>query len=142
MYFGYNFLELAFPKFTGFYTVHGPFPFLKQTFEQVWDKEAKALEETISHKFRSKDDLCLYLLRDWQKLTGQFVPKNLHRDFAYYELAEDNNKLLAQIRSPKKKIICINDANQSIDFDTTKAQLQQAFEILLPCKSAFEKRVE
>ena len=26
MYFFYNFLEIMFPRFTGFYTVHGPSP--------------------------------------------------------------------------------------------------------------------
>lgn len=29
MYFGYNLLEMAFPRFTGFYTVHGPVSFEK-----------------------------------------------------------------------------------------------------------------
>lgn len=29
IYFGYNLLEMAFPRFTGFYTVHGPSPLKK-----------------------------------------------------------------------------------------------------------------
>ena len=34
-----NMLEMAFPLFTGFYTVHNPSPFCKSTFEEVWKRE-------------------------------------------------------------------------------------------------------
>ena len=35
LYFGYNLLERMFPRFTGFYTVHGPSPLLKSTYEAL-----------------------------------------------------------------------------------------------------------
>jgi len=35
LYFGYNLLERMFPRFTGFYTVHGPSPLLKNTYEAL-----------------------------------------------------------------------------------------------------------
>lgn len=37
MYFLYNMLELAFPRFTGFYTVHGPAPLMKKTYQTMWN---------------------------------------------------------------------------------------------------------
>lgn len=36
MYFGYNLLEMAFPRFTGFYTVHGPSPLKKESYRFFW----------------------------------------------------------------------------------------------------------
>ena len=139
MYFVYNLLELAFPRFTGFYTVHGPYPFLKTTFEEVWEKEGEELRKTVFHRFRSKEDVSIYLLRDWQKLSGHFIPRNLHRDFAYYELTSDNSRLLSELRLPKKKIICINDASQEVDYEKTKGELERAFEAMLPEKCSFER---
>ena len=41
LYFGYNLLERMFPRFTGFYTVHGPSPLLKNTYEALWQREER-----------------------------------------------------------------------------------------------------
>ena len=38
LYFCYNFLELAFPLFSGFYTVHGASPLCRSTYETLWEK--------------------------------------------------------------------------------------------------------
>lgn len=135
----YNMIEVMFPKYTGFFSVHGPVPFCKQTFEELWEKEGDQLSQTSSHRFRSKDDLTIYLLREWQKLTGNFHAKNVDRFFKYFELAENNYELHQTIAKQKKKIICINDVNDQIDFDQINKKLSMAFEEILPKKSSFEK---
>lgn len=139
LFFFYNMLELAFPKYTGFFTVHGPAPFCKQTFQELWEKEEQALLETISHRFRSKDDVTPYLFRDWQKLSGNFYPCNLLKDFAFFALSDDNQKLCRTIKGQKKKIICINDPNREVDFDRIYKELRAAWDAILPERSAFEK---
>lgn len=141
LYFFYNLLEMAFPKFTGFFTVHGAVPFCKQTYREVWEKEESQLLETASNRFRGKNDLMIYLLRDWQKLSGNFHAQNLLKDFAYFELSEDNRRLCRTIKRQKKKMICINDANEVIDFDHAKKELEKVFEEILPEKSSFEQAV-
>ena len=77
LYFCYNMLELAFPLYTGFYTVHGPFPFCKATFEEIWEKEGEALQAMSHNRFRSNTDLTPYLFREWQKLSNNFKPTNV-----------------------------------------------------------------
>lgn len=57
MYFLYNMLELAFPRFTGFYTVHGPAPLMKKTYQTMWNLEPELLTEVCSHPFRHKEDV-------------------------------------------------------------------------------------
>lgn len=139
LYFFYNILELAFPLFTGFYTVHGPSPFLKTTFELLWEREEELLNATCSHRFRSEADVNQYLIREWQKLTQKFKAKNITRHFRYFDVQSDNPKLIDTILRQRADIICINDANRPIDFERAKAQINGAFEKIFPEPSSFEK---
>lgn len=139
LYFFYNMLELAFPLYTGFYTVHGPSPFCKATFEEIWEKEGEALEAMSVNRFRSNTDLTPYLFREWQKLSNNFKPTNVLKDFAYFNIAKDNKKLMDTIRKQKKKIICINDANIGTEFERVKQELQETFMQILPEVSSFER---
>jgi len=139
LYFCYNMLELAFPLYTGFYTVHGPSPFCKTTFEEIWEKEREALEAMSVNRFRSNTDLTPYLFREWQKLSNNFKPTNVLKDFAYFNIAKENQKLLNTIRKQKKKIICINDANIGSEFERVKQELQETFMQILPEVSSFER---
>ncbi len=139
LYFFYNMLELAFPLYTGFYTVHGPSPFCKATFEEIWEKEREALEAMSHNRFRSNTDLTPYLFREWQKLSNHFVPTNVLKDFAYFNIAKENTKLYDTIKKQKKKIICINDANIGSGFERVKQELQESFMKILPEVSSFER---
>ncbi len=139
MYFGYNVLEMAFPLYTGFYTVHGPSPFCKATFEEVWNKEGEALEAMSHNRFRSNTDLTPYLFREWQKLSNAFTPTNVLKDFAYFNIGQNNNKLYNTITKQKKKMICINDAKIGASFEKVKAELQNCFMEILPEVSSFER---
>lgn len=138
LYFFYNLLEMAFPRYTAFYTVHGPSPMLKSVHEEVWEKEKAALERTASHRFRSKEDVSQCLFREWAKLSGRFVPYNSHKDLAYFNLGERDEKLYDEIRKKKHLFLCINDSNCAIDFENTKKKLIAAFEEAFPEKSSFE----
>lgn len=138
LYFFYNLLELAFPRFTGFYTVHGPSPFLKSTFKEVWEKEEDLLKQTCSHRFRNREDVNQYLFREWQKLSGNFFPRNITRKFRYYNVEDHNPSLLKTIRKQRADIICINDVNRKIDFDRAKGEIIDAFEAILPEMSSYE----
>lgn len=139
LYFFYNMLELAFPRYTGFYTVHGPSPFLKRTFLELWEKEGELLTEMSSHRFRDKGDVTPYLFREWQKLSNEFVPKNIVKEFAYFSIAKENKGLLQTILKQKKKVICINDQNIGAEFERVKHEVQGAFQIILPEVSSFER---
>lgn len=140
LYFFYNLLELAFPLFTGFYTSHGPMPFCKSTFYELWEKEGELLSETQMQKFRSKDDVTIYLFREWQKLSGNFHPENVEKWFKYFDVKDDNPKLVSALTKGKAKVICINDANETIDFERAKADIEKAFLHILPEKCSFERQ--
>ena len=142
LYFFYNLLELLFPLYTGFYTVHGPSPFCRETFEELWEKEGELLTRMSSNRFRSADDVTQYLFREWQKLSGNFAPCNVQKNFRYFEMTGDIKKLSHILKAKKKRIICINDGEISHDFDRIKEQLAEIFEQHLPHVSSFEKRTD
>ncbi len=142
LYFFYNLLELAFPLFTGFYTVHGPAPFCKSTFRELWEKEGELLEKMSENRFRSKEDVTPYLFREWQKLSNQFEPENIQKDFGYFNIAAENGRLLRTITKQKKKVICVNDQKLGSEFERVKQELLQAFHTILPEVSSFECKTE
>lgn len=139
IYFIYNILEMAFPKFTGFYTVHGPSPLKKSTYEELWNLEPELLEKVCKHPLRHKEDINQYVLREYQKLKGRFVPKNVHKMCKYSDVQLENKELIRRIEKSKTKIICINDSNHKIDFEKAKKEINQALEHKFKKKSSFEK---
>ena len=139
IYFGYNLLEIAFPRFTGFYTVHGPSPLKKETYRFFWEKEGELLQHVCSHPFRHKEDISQYVLREYQKLSGNFVPKNIHKFCKYFNLRPENPALVRTITKQKAKCVCINDSNFEIPYEKVKHELNDVFSVLFPEKSLFEK---
>ncbi|MBQ7955986.1 MAG: Stealth CR1 domain-containing protein [Lachnospiraceae bacterium] len=139
LYFAYNILEMMFPQFTGLYTVHDPFPLLKSIYSEVWEKEKELLCQVSSHKFREKEDVTPYLMREWQKLSGKFCPCNITRRFRYFEIGRENGKLLKAMGQKKVRIICMNDVDGELDFAKVKSEISNAFEKKLSKKSSFEK---
>lgn len=135
----YNALELCFPRFTGFYTVHGPSAFLKRTYEDVWAREEKMLLALSKNRFRSKTDVSQYLFREWQKLAGDFVPRNVEKMLAYYEIGRDNKAITDTIIKQKKSVICINDTGVAVDEAAVCKQLTDSFDVILGEKASFEK---
>ena len=137
LYFFYNALEMLFPQITGFYTVHQPATLLRSTMMRVWELEPEALQVTTSNRFRDETDVSIYTYQEWQKLSGTFVPRNVQRRFAYFEISGDMKSAAQCITRQKKKIVCINDGPCK-DFEARVERLTCAFEVILPKKSSFE----
>ncbi|TDE68810.1 capsule biosynthesis protein CapG [Streptococcus sp. KCJ4932] len=123
----------------GIYEPHNSLSLMKSTFEELWEKEGDVLDATCRSKFREKHNVNPWLLRDWQLMTGRFIPKKTGST-SYNTLPRDLNKIIEVLQHPKKvKCICINDSVRITDFDQMKAKVNQAFEELFPEKSNFEK---
>ena len=76
-------LLYPFGKFTGFYDFHLAIPFMKKTFEEVWQLEKKVLDTTCNNKFRTVHDVSPWIFRYWQLAKCDFVPhKVLGKYFA------------------------------------------------------------
>jgi len=122
--------------YTGFFNHHLPSPYLKSTLEEVWRKEPEILDKTCRHRFRDNMDVNQYIFRYWQLASGNFVPSSLKGK--YFLVSSNNDKILNYIKKQKGKMICVNDAEFDGDFNLAKAQINNAFEQILPEKSGFE----
>ena len=123
--------------FTGVENQHIPLALKKSTMDEVWEKEEKRLLKTQCRKFRSNDDNNIYLFRYWQLFSGKFVPTSMKKNMCYH-LQNNNKTFFDEILKGKYNMVCINDANEDIDFESVSSDLNKMFEKLLPNKSEFE----
>ncbi|MCD8007014.1 MAG: stealth family protein [Oscillospiraceae bacterium] len=126
----------AFHNFPGFRDEHLPIPFLKSTFEEVCEKEYRLLRRTSGHKFRSNEDVSVWLMRYWQLVKGEFVPR-MPKGIAI-TVSEPMNVLRDAILSAENPVICLNDSLDEIDFEERSQYIRSLFEIILPEMSSFE----
>ena len=131
--------EKLFPNyFTGFKNLHAPAAFRKQTFEEVWAAEPELLGSTTAHRFRSADDVNQWVCLWWQVASGAFAPYNT--DNVVMGANDDTiDELCSLIRAQNHDMLCINDPDGEVDVEKLAARLKEAFEAILPEKSAFEK---
>ena len=124
--------------FLGIHNPHIPQAFLKSTFEKMYELEKDEFENTSSHKFRDKSDITQYLVRYYQLLSGDFIPRS-SKFGGYFDIDKNNQKIIDAIEKQKYKAVCINDSSDTYDFEKAKKEINEAFEKILPEKCSFEK---
>lgn len=129
-------VSLAWPIILGFHDFHLPISFLKSTFSEVWELEENRLEKTLDHRFRSESDYNIFLFRYFQLLTGKFSPRSVNFG-KYYDLSDNNDIIISDIKKSKHAAIVLNDQEVS-DFDSVKNELINVFQTKYPKKSKFE----
>lgn len=126
------------PCFPGFFNTHLPQPFLKSTFDILWEQEFDTLHKTCCSKFRNMTDINQYLVRYWQLVSGLFIPANPSKRGIRIAMKDSNVNFAANtIQQKKKPLININDTS-IIAFEESKNIIKAAFDSILPNKSAFE----
>ena len=140
-----NFWLLPCPRFPGIkhYHLHGNY--LKTTYELLWNKFFVDLDETSFHKFREPSlDVNQWLVKDWQIVSGNFVPQAPCGIFHDMKKRNDFECLIKDIVNAKSKILCINDAEDISmeEYEYKKKRLIESFERKFPHKSSFEKGVK
>lgn len=125
-------------QITGFYDPHQAQPFLKSTFNKLWQLEKEVLNRTSKSKFRSQLDVNQYLFRYWQLMSGKFEPVDISDSKL---LVLRNLQDCAEFSSTfsQYNLICLNDEiDDDIDFNKAKNIINQSFAKILPNKSSFE----
>ncbi|MBR6365555.1 MAG: Stealth CR1 domain-containing protein [Lachnospiraceae bacterium] len=121
----------------GLYEPHGPNSMKKSTYEEVWSKEEAALMGTTMSRFKKKDNVNQWLMRDWQIASGAFSPRS-PKFGKFYDLSYSLDAACWDILSQKHSLICLNDSSDIEDFEQVKKRLVDCFEKILPKKSQFE----
>lgn len=133
-----NILLSPWKYYTGILNQHVPISHLKSTFDEVWNLEEDELYKTTTHKFRTKEDYSHWVFRYWNLVKGNFIPTNMKK-CKYINLENENKEFVENVINGKYKMVCINDSDETIQFDKVKNEMIQMFEKILPEKSSFEK---
>lgn len=128
-------------NFHGMYDPHITLVFKKSYFEILWNKERELIEETCKNKFRSQNDITIWLVRYWQLLEGKFVPRSINFGRCYtLDFFIEIKKKTKLLKKSKTKVVCINDSyNLKYENEEIKNQLITTLNSILPIKSSFEE---
>lgn len=135
----WNYLLKFYPKFITLRTPHNAQPYLKRTFEEVWNAAGRELTETSVNRFRALNDYTPELFRAWQICRGCFEPYNTYCDTKMFPLMIRSGQAVKAIRRQTYTLICLNDNVHIRHYDRVMGELDHAFQEILPRKSSFEK---
>lgn len=136
----FNLYMLPIKCFFSFKNFHTCQPFLKSTFEEVWEKYGPDIQKTTMTRFRSDSGVNQYLFRNWQLVKGDFYPVNLSKTTHYFDISDDCIKDICNtITKQKKNVICLNDNYKGEHFEAIRQSIIDSFEKILPNKCIFEK---
>ncbi len=135
---GWNRILRPYGKFVTLRTPHNAQPYLKSTFEEVWEAAGKELTETSRNRFRADSDLTHELFRTWQICRGNFAPYNTYADTKMFPLVVKASRAVEAIRNQSYKLVCLNDNVHIRNYERVMESIGNAFEGILPEKSGFE----
>ncbi len=136
-----NMMTLALSPWKKFSLINNPHvcqSFLKSSFRRLWELEPDVADKACTYKFRDKECITQYSARFLQLLDGNFVPRKSSFGH-YFEITNDNKKIVKTISNQKYKCVCLNDSDPNVKFEKAKNEIMEAFERILPNKSSFEK---
>lgn len=134
-----NLLLAPLRYFSSFRGPHLATSHLKSTFETVWQAEPELLRRTGTHRFRSREDLTHWLMKDWQLCTGNFAPRRC-RWGRHFELDADSGQAICRsIERQTYRMVCLNDSTAQLEMDALQKELAQSFERILPEPSGYER---
>ena len=131
-------LLLPFKEFSFIRVTHLPQPLKKSVMKKLWELEPEAFNTFSLNKFRTADNFNQYLVRNFQLLSGDFVPRK-GKLGKYFELVDDNTNIINDIRKNKYKAVCLNDTVNVNDFERSKESINKFLNEVLPDKSSYEK---
>lgn len=134
----WNYLMKFYDKFITLRTPHNAQPYLKKTFEEVWNAAGVELTATSSNRFRDMTDYTPELFRTWQICQGNFEPYNTYNDTRMFPLILRPKQAVNAIKRQSYTLICLNDNVRIRHYDTVMKNLRDAFQMILPDKSGFE----
>lgn len=134
----WNYILKFYDKFITLRVPHNAQPYLKSTFEEVWEKAETELTETSHNRFRASNDYTPELFRTWQICQGNFYPLNTYIDTKMFPLMICPKQAIKAIYGRSYTLICLNDNVHIHNYDQIMDEIRNAFQHILPEKSSFE----
>lgn len=135
-----NIIAGPWERYLGFIVEHGPSPYLKKTWLDVWTNENSLMRKTQMSHFRNCDNANQNLFQFWQIANGDYEQGILSQKM--FVLSDESvDEVCSVVEQQKFQSACINDGDVT-DFDNVCTKLSDVFEKILPQKSSFEKLVK
>ena len=114
-------------------------PMLKSECEEVYAKAEAYIRETAACRTRDESNLNQYLFLDYMYFKGVLVDKKISS--RHFSTAVASAKSLREfLNNPTRDMVCINDVHLSeARYETLRGAIIEAFELVFPHKSRFEK---
>ena len=110
----------------------------KKNIAKLWEEEFELIDATCRNKLRTKNDVTLWCVRDWQLFSGEFYPKKPIGKAFHTATMNYSDEAINYLRKQKGKVICLNDSENETNFEEHKRIVVDAFKKLFPEKSSFE----
>lgn len=119
---------------------HTPQPLLKSTILKCEQLFPQIIRDTANSRFRSKNDICHYLFRNYNLIMGEFKPFN-YKDSHCIVLSDYIHSIKEIDNIDNYTFVCINDSEflSHKDYLIIKPLLEKKLKHLFPTKSSFEK---
>lgn len=131
-------LLMPYGKFVTLITPHNAQPYLKSTYQEVWDWAGERLTAVSSNRFRSPDDYTQELFRTWQICRSNFEPYNTYQNTKMFPLLLKSKQAVKALYDQQYKLVCLNDNEHIRNYEQVMKNLENAFNTILPEKSEFE----
>lgn len=118
---------------------HAPQPLLLSSIYKCESLFSELINKTANSRFRSSHDICHYLFRNYNLITGSFIPRK-HNDNHCIVLS-DYKSVIRELEDIKKySIVCINDSEflSHNDYIKLRPILENKLSQIFPAKSKFE----
>ncbi len=125
-------------KFVTLITPHNAQPYLKSTFEEVWDYAGERLTAVSTNRFRSPEDYTQELFRTWQICRSNFEPYNTYKNTKMFPLILRSKQAIKAIYDQQYQLVCLNDNAHIRNYTQVMQEIEKAFKSILPEKSTFE----
>lgn len=113
-------------------------PMLRSYSEELYAKVKPSLEQNITI-LRTDDNANQYVYTDYLYYKGKTISRSIPTKHCSMAVCSAET-IARRILHPSKAIVCINDVSMSADKqERMRFKLHQAFEVLFPLKSRFEK---
>ena len=118
---------------------HLSHPQLKSTLDEMWELEGDVLDSTCKHRFRSDDQVNIFLLCAWNQAKGRFSPAHEKSRGGFFEICPQNmDGILAALAYRQFPQVCLNDSPMNEKPEDCRRAIVTAFESVFPNKSSFE----
>lgn len=131
-------LTLPFENWSSFKNSHLPYSLRKKDYDLLEKYAEEEIKRTSRQKFRSSDDINIWLLQNLRFVTGNFAPRS-YKDGMYFDFSSFESAI-KELTNQRTKFLVIND--DGLDDEEKKLKLMEELKKKMAIKFNVPSSVE